>query len=118
MDPGDADLFIDECVPIQVAEGLKTAGWDALTAHGAGRLGLFDVLQLEFAAGQNRILVTFDPDFSEIHTQWVADGRRHSGILLSAEYKDVKRYLADLRHTLAVLDASAFPDNLHWVLKA
>lgn len=117
MAPGEAAIYLDECIPIQVTEGLVSAGWDALAARDAQRLGLHDAPQLQFAASHGRILLTFDPDYLEHHTEWLAAGKEHAGILLSAEYKDIKRYLADLRHTFDVFPATAFHNALLWVLK-
>lgn len=118
MKPGDAALYLDECVPYDAAEALRALGWDAVNAHDRGRLGLHDDPQLQLAAEEQRILLTFDPDYLEIHTEWLVDGRSHAGILISPEYKDLRRYLNDVRHTLGRLPASAFTNNLLWVAKA
>ncbi|MDP3028778.1 MAG: DUF5615 family PIN-like protein [Deltaproteobacteria bacterium] len=48
-------LFIDEDVPEAVALALRLRGYDVITATEAGRKGLTDVEQLEYATSQGRI---------------------------------------------------------------
>jgi len=59
---------------------------DVLTATEAGHGGLSDREQLEFAAAQQRVLVTFNiRDFSRLNTEWAMTGRSHAGIICVTE---------------------------------
>jgi len=69
-------FFLDQHIPSAVAQGLKQRGIDALTAQDAGRCSLPDADQLEFAKQENRVLVSFDPDFLSL----AASGIEHTGI--------------------------------------
>jgi predicted nuclease of predicted toxin-antitoxin system len=44
-----------------------------------------DAEHLTFASEQERILVTCDKDFPQLHFQWMAAGREHAGIVYCRE---------------------------------
>ncbi|HEY7293426.1 MAG TPA: DUF5615 family PIN-like protein [Dehalococcoidia bacterium] len=81
-------LYLDEDVPLQVAEPLHAAGFDVLTTRDAGRLQAQDFDQLQFAASERRVLVTRNrDDFVEFTVRFFDEGRPHSGVLvLSASF--------------------------------
>jgi hypothetical protein len=68
--------FLDQHVYGAVASGLRQHGIDVLTVAEAGRCGLPDAEQLAFATTEERVLVTFDPDFLALHN----GGTAHGGI--------------------------------------
>jgi hypothetical protein len=71
-----------------LVEGLRLRGLDIVTAAEAGLLGLADDAQLSFAAQEQRTLWTFNiKDFYGLHGQWLAAGKRHSGIILVQQQK-------------------------------
>jgi predicted nuclease of predicted toxin-antitoxin system len=72
-------FYLDEHIPRGVVEGLRRRGVDVLTVHEAGRSGDSDEKQLAFAAGEGRVLVTFDDDFLRLD----ATGVPHTGIVFS-----------------------------------
>ncbi len=69
-------FFMDQHFPVAASQGLRRHGVDLLTAQEAGRCGSSDCDQLVFATGQERVLVTFDPDFLTLHQTGIA----HAGI--------------------------------------
>ena len=69
-------FFFDQHMPSAVAKGLRLRGIDVLTAQDAGRCGFADPDQLQFATAEERVLVTYDPDFLAL----AASGVRHAGI--------------------------------------
>ena len=69
-------FYLDQNVLGGTAQGLRAQGIDVLTAHEAGRCGRPDPDQLAFAAGEGRVLVTFDRDYLVLH----ASGSPHAGI--------------------------------------
>ena len=68
--------YFDQNMYGAVAVGLRQHGIDVLTAQEAGRCGLPDPDQLAFAAAEERVMVTFDPDYLALHNSGVA----HAGI--------------------------------------
>jgi hypothetical protein len=68
--------YLDQHVYGAVAHGLRQHGIDVLTAQEAGRCGLADADQLAFATVEERVLVTFDPDYLALHQA----GNQHAGI--------------------------------------
>jgi len=79
-------LFLDEDVPEAVAVSLKLRGYDVVTTRQAGRRGLTDAQQLDFAHSQGRLLFTHNvADFTKLHVEFLRKGREHSGILLARQ---------------------------------
>jgi len=69
-------FYFDQHVPAPVTQGLRHRGIDVLTAQDAGRCGLPDSDQLQFALAEGRVLMTFDPDFLAL----AAGGAQHAGV--------------------------------------
>jgi len=79
-------LFIDEDVPEAVALALRLRGYDVMTAREAGRKGLTDLEQVEYATSQERIFLTHNiADFCTIHADFCRKGLQHGGIILSKQ---------------------------------
>ena len=72
----DVRFFFDEHIATLVTLGLRQRGVDVLTVDEAGRSGLPDPEQLEFANADQRIMVTFDADYLKL----AADGTEHYGV--------------------------------------
>lgn len=68
--------YLDQHIPGAVVNGLRQHGIDVLSAQEAGRCRLPDPGQLAFATVQDRVMVTFDPDFLALHNA----GTPHTGI--------------------------------------
>jgi predicted nuclease of predicted toxin-antitoxin system len=69
-------FFFGQHIPFAVANGLRQRGIDVLTAQEAGRCGLPDTDQLQFATAQGRVMVTFDRDYLLLDASSVS----HAGI--------------------------------------
>jgi hypothetical protein len=79
-------LFLDEDVPESVAAGLRLRGYDVVTTRQAGRRGLTDAQQLDYAHSGGRLFFTHNiADFTQLHVEYVRKGREHSGILLAQQ---------------------------------
>lgn len=92
--------YFDEHIPGAVSLGLRRRGVDVLTAQDAGRCGLPDPDQLQFALKEVRVLVTFDADYLTI----AAGGASHAGIAFCHSTK----YSAGQLLTVLLLVHSAF----------
>jgi hypothetical protein len=68
--------YLDQHIPGAVVNGLRQHAIDVLTAQEAGNCGSHDPDQLAFATAQERVMVTFDPDYLALHNA----GTPHAGI--------------------------------------
>ena len=107
-------FFTDEDVYAAIAPALRKSGIDAVSTPEVGRLSESDESQLEWAANEGRILVTFNAGhFAKLHTAWMKAGRHHAGIVVSSQ-----RPIGDLLHRLVKLasdlDAEATHDRLEF----
>lgn len=77
-------LYLDDCADDDtLAALLRLAGHRVQTPRAAGTSGASDAEHLDYAACRGYTLLTKDPDdFIDLHNQWQAMNRTHSGILL------------------------------------
>jgi predicted nuclease of predicted toxin-antitoxin system len=76
-------FYLDEDLAAAIAVGLRKRGVDAISAHEVGNIGLGDLEQLAFAAGQQRCLVSKNArDFGRLGHAAVDQGHPHGGIIL------------------------------------
>lgn len=97
-------FLLDEDMSYRVAEGLRQRGVDAISVHEVGRANrqVSDAEQLEFAAQQGRVLVTYNrADYQALDGIWRAQGRVHAGILWCVERSIPRRAIGDLIRALA-----------------
>lgn len=74
--PSAIRFHLDENVDPDIALALRRTGIDATTSQEANLLAESDLVQLDFARIQSRILVTHDDDFLILNSQEI----EHSGI--------------------------------------
>ena len=84
MTEGDTRKFyLDEDVPPAAAGIGRGLGLDVVAVLEAGGLGLDDVEQLDLAASQSRIMVTYNrDDFLQLTLEAFAAGKPHFGLLI------------------------------------
>lgn len=79
-------LYFDRHIKKQLGVDLRERGFDVLLTEEAGMDTAPDEEQLEFAAAENRAILTFNIcDFAPLHEQWAAAGRLHAGIIVSQQ---------------------------------
>lgn len=101
-------LYMDEdSMDDALVHGLRSRGVDVMTAHEAGMIGRVDADHLEFASRVRRVLCTHNiGDFWALHTQYLEQGRNHTGIILMPQ----QRYATgELLRRLLRLTASVSP---------
>lgn len=77
----DIRFYLDENVPIVIADQLKRKNIDVITVRDIGRLGDSDDNHLKRATEMNRVLCTHDQDFLRM----VTEGVEHSGIVFGIQ---------------------------------
>jgi predicted nuclease of predicted toxin-antitoxin system len=78
-----ARLLLDEMLSGAIAEQLRSREFDVVAVvDDAELIGTADEELLDFAARQERVLVTANvADFAAIATDWRAAGREHAGLI-------------------------------------
>lgn len=93
--------------------GLRAAGFDAISTPEAGRLSESDISQLEWAAREGRVLLTFNvSDFARLHFDWLTQGRHHAGLIVQRPIGDTIRRATNLGNTLS---AEEMQDRLEYL---
>ena len=72
----DIRLYVDEHIPRAVVRGLRSRGVDVATVTDAGLRQADDTEHLAWALKEDRVIVSYDPDFLRLHAQGVP----HAGI--------------------------------------
>ncbi|HUG91291.1 MAG TPA: DUF5615 family PIN-like protein [Planctomycetaceae bacterium] len=99
-------FHLDENVDHAVAHGLRLRGIEVTTTADGDLLGASDEQQIAFAAGEQRVVLTHDPDFLRLHTAGVS----HAGIVF--RHKD-SRSVGELVRFLCLLHDCVEPDEMH-----
>jgi predicted nuclease of predicted toxin-antitoxin system len=77
-------LYLDEDVPLSLAQSLLNRGVDVITTQEAENYSLSDREQLLFASNEKRVIFTHNRrDFKILHEEFVKRGGEHYGIILS-----------------------------------
>jgi len=50
-------VYLDECISPDLASAMRQRGWDVVSAHEVGLVGVTDEEQLEFATQTGRVLL-------------------------------------------------------------
>lgn len=112
-------IFVDECITNKVAVWLRDAGWAASHVIETGRRGHSDHEQLEHAAENGMLLLTYNVrDFVELNAEWAMMGKPHAGILLAHDvvYQRQPRVLvSDVIETLRYFADRHQGDALDWL---
>ncbi len=104
-------LYFDEdSQDSDLVQALRLREVDIATSAEAGMNGREDREQLEFAAAQGRALYSFNArDFYRLHTQLLAEGKSHAGIILAPQ----QQYsVGEQMRRLLKLIAAKSPDEM------
>jgi predicted nuclease of predicted toxin-antitoxin system len=109
-------LLLDECTDPKIAAALRDLGYDAVHVQELDRKSTKDRPLLVAAAEMGRAIATYNAgDFSELHSEFLAGGLDHAGLIVSEDYKTrIGAYLSDLRHTLQV-QAKWYGEGDGWI---
>ena len=105
-------LYLDDCADDDIlAALLRQAGHQVSTPRIAGTSVRIENTSIMLHNVVITLLTKVLDDFIELHHQWLATNRTHSGILLVYEDKDVSKNMSRTQIVLAIdnLVASAVP---------
>ena len=77
----DIRYYLDENVPVVIADQLRRKGIDVVTVRDIGRLGDSDENHLKRAIDMERVLCTHDQDFLRL----ASEGQEHAGIVFGIQ---------------------------------
>jgi hypothetical protein len=111
----NARFYLDEDIYGAIAPALRKAGIDALSTLEAGRSAEADESQLEWATSNERAIVTFNVGhFADLHSRWLQEGRRHAGIVVSAQ-RPIGELLRRLLHLAETMPLDSLKDRLEFL---
>ena len=110
--PNSLSFYLDENMPKEVADGLRTRNIDVITTPEIGHMGLKDEEHLAYALAEGRVFVTQDEDFLVLHSKQIP----HAGI---AYYKPRTKSNKDVIRGLVliydVLDADEMMNHVEFL---
>ena len=98
-------FHLDENVDPAIAVGLRRRGVDATTSWDAQLIGADDKDHLDFALGDNRVVITHDDDFLRL----AAGGEPHAGI---AYCRPQTRSIGEIIDYLALMDGCLTSEDM------
>jgi hypothetical protein len=106
-------LYLDEdSISRALIRALHARNVDVITAQEAGLLGTPDSEQLAFAVANDCTLFTFNVrDFAQLHKIYLAEGKHHTGIIVS----DQVQVGVLLRRLLKLLNAKSADEMRDWL---
>jgi hypothetical protein len=105
-------FYTDQHIPGAVSQGLRRREIDVKTAQETQMCGAADADQLAFALGENRVLVSFDPDFLALHQ----GGAQHAGIAWCQATKySIGQLIQALLLVHGVLDAQSMRNHVEYL---
>lgn len=105
----DEDVFSD------IALALRNRGFDAVSTPEVNRLTEDDPSQLDWAAREGRVLMSFNVgDFVALHSEWLTTGKHHAGLIVSAQ-RPLGETLRRMLNLAAALSAEDLRDRLEFL---
>ena len=111
-------LYIDEdSMDRDLVRALRARGVNVITAQDVGMMGRSDEEHLLFATSQGRVLYSFNRgDFFRLHSQYVAEGKSHAGILLARQqHYSVGEQMRRVLKAMAVRSPADMKDRVEFL---
>jgi predicted nuclease of predicted toxin-antitoxin system len=106
---------IDENLPLEVAQLLQAAHFDAVTVLDQGLQGRPDSQIVQACREEERILVTLDRDFANIAAY--PPGEFAGFIVLRPHWQDKQHVLALIRRVIPLLAQKPFRTHQLWIVE-
>jgi len=105
---------IDENMPVEAAELLKQAGYNAVTVSGQNLAGTSDANLAKVCQKEKRVLVTMDADFADIKTY---RPESFSGIIVMRLSRQDKNHVLEVfRRSMLLLKREPIEKRL-WIIE-
>ena len=113
--PKQPRLHLNEHLSPSLAKQLRAHGVDVTSTQETNLLTASDAMQLAHAAAQQRAIVTFNfADFTELHIQYLQEGKVHWGIILSTE-QPIGTLLRRLLRLVNTISADELKNQIRWL---
>jgi len=110
-----AEIYLDEDVSVLVADLLRSRGFHSTTTGDSGNLGSSDSDQLEYAVSQRMAMLPHNRvDFEILHQKYIAEERRHWGIVVASR-RYPHQIVINILKLLNRLTADELQDQLWYV---
>ena len=104
-------FYLDEQIPRAITEGLRHRGVDVLTVQEAGKSGLSDIEQLNFALAERRVLITMDSDFLLLARRSVP----HAGIAYASASRSIGAVISSAMLLYDVLTLDEMTNQIEYL---
>jgi predicted nuclease of predicted toxin-antitoxin system len=104
---------IDEILPVEVADLLRMANYDAITVLEQDLGGAPDSHLLMVCQQEDRILISLDMDFADIRT-YPPD--EYPGLVVLRLHRQDKLHIIATIHRLLPIFATESPDHVLWIV--
>jgi hypothetical protein len=100
-----------------LVRALKARGVDVLSALEAEMVEKSDAHHLEYATTERRALYSFNiGDFFRLHTSWLAQGKSHSGLILSKQQQySIGEQMRRILKLIATRSAEEMQDHVEFL---
>jgi predicted nuclease of predicted toxin-antitoxin system len=105
---------IDENMPVEVAELLKQAGYDAITVSEQNLIGTSDTNLAVVCQKEKRVIITLDTDFTDIRTYPPSN---FSGIIVMRLNRQDKPHILEVFERVIRLFSQEPIDRHLWIIE-
>lgn len=106
-------FFCDVHVPLVAVRQLRKKGVDIVHSGDVGLSDAPDHVLLLYAVEQERVMVSCDEDFPDLHNQWQQDQREHTGIVFFRMPDQCKSIGTIVRELAFLHQAADYPNDLY-----
>mgnify|MGYP006274785865 CR=1 FL=1 len=112
-------LYIDEdAMDRELIRALRARNVDVISVQDTGTEGQLDEEQLNLATSQNRVLYSHNiADFCQLHTEFIAEGKTHAGIVLLSQEYSIGEQLRAILGLVATKTAEEIQNQLEFLSK-
>ena len=112
-------FYLDEdATSNRLLQALRNRGANVMSAIEADMLAQPDEKQLEWALEHGRVIYSFNVrDFYRIHSEWLACGKSHTGIVLGKQSDSVGNQMRGLLQLATAKSAEEMIDRLEFLGK-
>ncbi|MGK7943117.1 MAG: DUF5615 family PIN-like protein [Microcystaceae cyanobacterium] len=110
-------LYLDEdATSNRLLSALRSRGADVVSTAEDKKLSQPDEQQLTWAFVNQRVIYSFNVrDFYRLHTQWLSEGKEHSGIILSKQDYSIGDQMKGLLKLISTKSAEDMKNNIEFL---